>query len=76
MSEGGYTPKTEDRNLYSEAEVNAVDEAILGYEDAIVRKKAGSRRHMIPKRRQKSFQSSRYFPCLPLMFFLTFDIIH
>lgn len=39
MSEAGYATQTDNWYRYSEAEVNAVCEASLGYEDAIVRKK-------------------------------------
>lgn len=39
LSEAGYATQTDDWYRYSEAEVNAVCEASLGYEDAIVRKK-------------------------------------
>jgi hypothetical protein len=41
--ESGCTAEADDWYLYSEAEMNAVDDAILGYEDAIVRKKPGAK---------------------------------
>ncbi|KIJ94500.1 hypothetical protein K443DRAFT_683704 [Laccaria amethystina LaAM-08-1] len=41
--ESGCTAEADDWYLYSEAEMNAADEAILGYEDAIVRKKPGAK---------------------------------